>query len=231
MKKLYILSVALCLTLFTNAQTSDLWEVGMFLGQSLYQGDIANSDADLKQANTAFGLTARYNYLYTLKFRGNLFFGNLSGSDLAADNPGRAKRGITFQTSVIELSGMAEWEPFGKMRELEGGKKKLFLSPYLMGGLGLGFTNPKPKFPELGNPDSQSPELQDLRAGYSKVHMVVPVGAGLRYDINRKWMVAAEIASRLPFTDYLDGVSISGNPDKIDWYWFYGFTVMFKPAL
>lgn len=230
MKKLIILPLLLFHFLLTQAQ-SDLWEVGMFIGQSLYQGDIAAKNVDLKQANIAFGITTRYAYYYTLNIRANLLVGRLSGSDAASGDPGRMKRNINFTTSLIEISGMAEWEPLGKTRSLEGGKKKFFVSPYLMGGLGVAFTNPKPKFPELGNPGSQTPELQDLRAGYSKVHMVLPLGGGLRYDINRKWMVGAEIASRLPFTDYLDGVSIAGNPDKIDWYWFYGVTFMFKPGL
>jgi len=231
MKKLFALPLALCICLLGYGQRADAWEVGLFLGQALYQGDIANRSVDFDNTNMGFGLTTRYNYYSNLKFRGNLLFSRLSGSDSNAESEGRRKRGITFQTSIIEVSGLVEWEPLGEMRELEGGKKKFFVSPYLMGGLGFAFINPKPQFPQLGSPDSQSPELRDLRAGYSKVHLAVPLGGGLRYDINRKWMIGAEIAGRLPFTDYLDGVSISGNPDKIDWYWFYGLTLMFKPGL
>lgn len=227
MKKLYTLVLALaCVSISISAQNKE-WEVGMFVGWSVYQGDIVGKTIDLKEANTAVGITGRYDYYYTLKFRTNLLFGRLTGDD--ANYPGREDRDASFQTSLIEFSGMAEWEPFGKARALKGGKSKFFVSPYFLGGLGLVFTNPKPKFPALGRPDSQNPAIQDIRAGYSKIHLAVPLGGGLRYDVNDKWMVGAEIAGRIPFTDYLDGISESGNSNSMDFYWFYGLTVMFKP--
>ncbi len=226
MKKMYVLSAAICFFIGMRAQNPD-WEVGMFLGWSVYQGDIIGKTIDLKEANTAIGITGRFNYYYTLKFRANLLFGRLTGND---NNYGREGRGASFQTSLIELSGLAEWEPFGKARELKGGKSQIFVSPYLLGGLGLAFTNPKPSFPSLGNPNKQSPFIQDIRAGYSKIHLVLPIGGGLRYDINRKWTVGAEIGWRIPFTDYLDGISAAANDNSWDYYWFYGLAAMFKPG-
>ncbi|MDX1943605.1 MAG: DUF6089 family protein [Saprospiraceae bacterium] len=227
MKKLYTLVLALsCIIISAYSQNKE-WEVGMFLGWSVYQGDMIGKTIDLKEANTAVGITGRYDYYYTLKIRANLLFGRLTGADI--NYPGKESRNASFQTSLIELSGMAEWEPFGKARTLKGGKSKFFISPYFLGGLGLVFTNPKAKFPSLGNPDSQSPVIQDLRSGYSKIHLVVPLGGGLRYDLNDKWMIGAELAGRVPFTDYLDGISESANSNSMDFYWFYGLTVMFKP--
>ena len=37
-----------------------------------------------------------------------------------------------------------------------------------------------------------------------------------------------EFGIRVPFTDYLDGVSIAANPDLNDWYWFAGATITFR---
>lgn len=227
MKKFYSLALALSCVSFLYAQNPE-WEVGMFLGWSVYQGDIVGKTIDLKESNTAIGITGRYNYYYTLKFRANLLFGRLSGDD--ANYEGRGDRNASFTTSLVEFSGLAEWEPFGKARELQGGKSKLFISPYALGGLGLVFTNPKPTFPALGNVGSNNPAIQDIRAGYSKIHLVIPVGLGLRYDVNRKWMIGAEAGWRVPFTDYLDGISVSANDSSMDYYWFYGFTAMFKPG-
>ncbi len=225
MKKLFTLLSTLVIALLLQAQPTD-WEMGMFGGWSVYQGDIIGKKIDLRESNLAVGITGRYNYYYTLKFRVNLLFGRLSGDD--KNYPGREARGASFQTSLVELSTMAEWEPFGKWRELKGGKSNIAVSPYLMGGVGLAFTNPKPVFPKIGNVNSQNPYIQDIRAGYSKIHLVVPVGAGLRYDVNRKWSIGAEIAGRITFTDYIDGISVSANDTSWDYYWFYGFTAMFK---
>ncbi len=228
MKKLYTLLLLIFMAGALNAQGGE-WEVGPFLGWAVYQGDMIAKTVDLKEANVAFGFTGRYRYYYTLNFRGSLLLGQLTGADANyPDNYYRTKRNFKFETSIVEISFMAEYEPLGKLRELKGGKSRLLVSPYLLGGLGFTFANPKPKFPALGNPGSLTPVLQDVRAGYSNVHLAIPIGAGIRYDVNRKWMIGAEIAARYAFTDYLDGISKSGNPDANDWYWFYGLTAMYK---
>lgn len=207
------------------AQKAD-WEAGMFAGFSVYQGDIAVQQFDIKEANPAIGFTARYKYYYTLNFRANLLLGRLDGDD--RNSAARTNRGFRFETSLIELSGMVEWEPLGRSRELRGGKNNLKVSPYLLGGLGFCFTNPRPMFPSLGTPDSQNPVQQDMLTSYSKVHLILPVALGVRFDVSRDWLIGAEIGPRYPFTDYLDGISKAANPNAGDWYWFYGLTAMYK---
>lgn len=226
MKKLTLSALLLLQIIFLHAQNSE-WEVGMFLGGINYQGDLIPKTVDISQSNVAIGLTSRYRYYYTLNFRANLIVGRISASDM--DYPERESRGFSFQSSLIEMSGLAEWEPFGKERELKGGNTSLLISPYLMGGMGLAFINPKPNFPAIGNPGSQNPVIQDIRASYSKVQLVLPLGIGARYDINSKWTICAEIAGRVSFTDYLDGISIAANPGNNDYYWTFGLAAMFKP--
>jgi len=201
------------------------WEAGMFVGFAAYQGDLSTPQFSAREANPAIGFTARYKYYYTLNFRGNLLLGRLDGDD--ENTPARAGRGFSFETNLIEFSGMAEWEPFGRLRELKGGSNKLKVSPYLLGGIGFTFTNPKPRFSSTGAPDSQNPIQQDLRGNYSKIHLIIPIGLGARFDVNHKWMIGAEIGPRYPFTDYLDGISKAANPNAGDWYWFYGVTAMY----
>lgn len=224
MKKYYTLLLLLGLVFQLSAQKID-WELGMFIGGAVYQGDLTSKLVDLKQASPGIGFTARYKYYYTFNIRANLLITKLSAAD--SENTKRpTDRGYSFESSLVEFSGMAEYEPFGKLRELKGGKNKLPVSPYFLGGLGFCFSNPKPQFAATDDPAVESAISQDLRGGFSKIHLVVPIGMGLRYDINRDWMIGAEVAARYPFTDYLDGISKAANPGAKDWYWFFGIAAM-----
>lgn len=201
-----------------KAQLTDV-EVGGFLGGAVYQGDL--SDQLFDPAGAVFGYTGRYKYYYTLNFRANLLLSRLKGSDKGAS------RNFSFTTTMIELSGMAELEPLGRWRELGNGTKKLKFSPYLLGGLGFLLAHPKATFGTVTNPALQDQINQDSQKGKTKLLLVIPIGAGVRYDLNREWMIGAEAAVRYPFTDYLDGISRAANPKAGDWYWFYGVTAMY----
>lgn len=98
--------------------------------------------------------------------------------------------------------------------------KPLF-SPYVFSGIGVSFSDPKVKgLPS--NPD-------EIKEGdYNKAHFTIPFGFGLRYEFHQDWAVSAEGGIRAPFTDYLDGVSETRNPDKGDWYMSFGVTVSYK---
>lgn len=224
MKKFYALLLALGWLCQLHAQQID-WELGMFIGGAVYQGDLTSKLVDLKQASPGIGFTARYKYYYTLNFRGNLLVTKLSAAD--AENTKRpTDRGYSFESSLVEFSGMAEYEPFGKVRELKGGKNKVVVSPYFLGGFGFCVSSPKPQFAATDNPAVESAIKQDLRGGFSKIHLIIPIGMGLRYDLSRDWMIGAEVAARYPFTDYLDGISKAANPNAKDWYWFFGLAAM-----
>lgn len=214
----------LCFAYSVSAQNAG-WEAGMFVGFSVYQGDLSYQNF-LKESNPAIGFSARYDYYYTLKFRANLLLGTIDGDD--KNEPERASRGFSFKTNLIELSGMVEWEPFGRLRALRGGRSSLKFSPFLLGGMGFCFAKPQAMFPELGVPGSQNPIQQDLKYNKSNVHLIIPIGFGVRYDVNRQWTINAEGGPRFPFTDYLDGISKAANPDAGDWYWFYGLTAMYN---
>ena len=95
------------------------------------------------------------------------------------------------------------------------------LSPYLFLGAGATFTDPRVS----GLPSSAEEAVEDM---YSKAHFSIPFGAGLRYDFHHLWAVSLEGGLRAPFTDYLDGISESRNPDRGDWYIFLGATVSYK---
>ena len=56
----------------------------------------------------------------------------------------------------------------------------------------------------------------------------IPFGLGVKADINHQWMVGLEWGMRPVFSDMLDGVSQSGNPDQNDWYGMGGMNLSFR---
>jgi hypothetical protein len=57
------------------------------------------------------------------------------------------------------------------------------------------------------------------KANMKHGHIALPFSAGLRYDLGRRLTLGSEVTFRVPFTDYLDGVSQAGNVKSNDWYY------------
>ncbi len=221
MKSLNVLFAVLILPLFMAAQPS--LEGGLFLGMSNYQGDFTQwSYPAPSETNLAIGLVGRHYLDYTKAVRVNLIYGKLSGDD--ANYGDRVKRGYTFETSLVELSVLGEWEPFGANRNIIEPTFKERLSPYAFAGLGIAYIDPNPDF----GPDVEEKIAEDLLADYSNMQVAVPFGIGLKVTVNQMLQAGAEFGMRAPFTDYLDGLSIGGNPNGNDWYMFGGATLMYR---
>lgn len=209
------------LPLFMAAQPT--LEAGLFMGMSNYQGDFTlNTSPAINESNLAVGLAARHYFSFTSAVRANLIYGKLSGND--ANYELRSGRGYTFSTTLVELSAVGEWEPFGVNRYRSGVRGAASFSPYFFGGLGFAYTNPKPDF----GADTGEKALKDLSDSSSRVNITLPVGLGLKANIDKLWLAGLELGMRYPFTDKLDGVSQAGNPNKNDWYLFAGATLMYR---
>ncbi len=227
MKKIYVFLFSLFYVCTANAQYQ--LEAGMFVGLATYQGDFVKETMPLfKEGNIAVGLTGRYVHSYTLTFRGNLIFGKITGNDYNYID--RRTRAFQFSTSITELSGVVEWEPLGAKRFLSGVGFKRMISPYVFGGVGFAFTNPKTDYSrtEYNNDSFVTKMKMDQNAKYFKTQIAVPFGLGVKFDFTENWYASLEIGMRYAFTDYLDGVSESGNPDANDWYHFSGVSLFYR---
>jgi len=222
MKPLSIVLAMLAMPLALSAQP--LLEGGLFLGVSNYQGEFTRTAApNLSENNLAVGLSARHYLDFKHAIRANLIYGKISGSDVNYEN--RRQRGYEFETTLLEISIMGEWEPIGENRHRSNPTFKSRLSPYLFGGLGLTVIQPEVDF---GGSSEQEGVQEDLEAGYSQVQIAIPLGAGLKVRLDKDWVGALEIGMRAPFTDYLDGVSQAGNPQVNDWYLFGGASFNYR---
>lgn len=56
---------------------------------------------------------------------------------------------------------------------------------------------------------------------------VLPFGGGIRYAFHDRWALEGIVGWRYVDTDYLDGLSITRNPDANDWYFFGGLGAHF----
>lgn len=96
------------------------------------------------------------------------------------------------------------------------------IAPYIFLGAGATYTNPHVNWNESG--DGGNPAiptellLRDQNAQARRVSAVLPVGAGIRIPLSQKALLGIEGTFHHAFSDYVDGVSHAGNPNKNDWY-------------
>jgi hypothetical protein len=86
-------------------------------------------------------------------------------------------------------------------------------TPYVTAGIGLIYFDPKTEYngewvrlQPLGTEGQGLPQHPE-REKYNLVQAVIPMGMGVKVNINPRWTVSAEIGHRFTFTDYMDDVS------------------------
>jgi OmpA-OmpF porin, OOP family len=212
----------LCQTAFSQKK-HEKWELGILLGASQGQTDLQNFD--LKEQNFGFGGLVRYHFTDNLGLRFHIQQGKLTGDDANYDT--RSDRGFSYESPVTNLGLVGEWDILGKRRYRNGSFHRM-ISPYLLGGIGYGITNPKTNYNEGSTTASAAGINADKAEGAVKGHFGIPVGAGLKIDFSPRVALNLEAASNRLFGDYLDGVSEAGNPDDNDTYSFLSAGLSFR---
>ena len=204
-----------------DAQSRSKWELGINLGIYTYQGDLTPSySGSSKTPGYGFSIFANRIYSDVLSFRTSLSYGKIRANDAAYTHPDwRQQRNFAFSSPILELSEMAVWSPFGK-----SGIAGLPISPYLSGGVGLGF------FQVDRNADKFNTEYfaeeprvaeglaADLATKPPVNLLVIPLGAGIRLPLTSHLSVQTEYIYRFTASDYLDGFSKAAGPDNRDQY-------------
>ncbi len=215
MKKLTFLTLLLVFSNFLFAQ--EKIELGGIAGYSNYLGDLVEPTFTFSHANFAGGLFLRYEVINRVHLRSNLLLGKLEGND--ANYAFNKDRAAMFETTFTEFALMAEYD-FLKIKKAGGFKESY--SPYVFAGAGFSLLSLDV---EIG---SSSQEVSaDLREDISDIQPIVAVGLGLKYAFAKNWKIGVELGIRKTFTDYLDGVSKSGDPNDKDAYVSGGVTVSY----
>ncbi|MDE0770599.1 MAG: DUF6089 family protein [Salibacteraceae bacterium] len=188
-------------------------EIGLLLGQSYYLGDL-NPTTQFPGGHThiSWGITIRQPINERWAFKAQYFNSKLSGSDASSNSTSAINRNLSFETPLNEFSGQFEFN-FARYHSFI---IRHHFSPYLFGGLGLGFINPRTEF------NGNQYDLRELRTEgqdkpYSKAQIVIPFGFGLKFKFSHRLMFGLEYGIRRTFTDYIDDVSTAypNDPNKL----------------
>ncbi|MFD0767189.1 DUF6089 family protein [Mucilaginibacter lutimaris] len=187
-----------------NAQAQQTWEIGGNVGAAGYIGDL-NINNPVKPSGAQAGLFIKRNFNRYLGVKLNYSFGQISGADSTSGSQQLRDRNLSFTTPLKELSLMAELNFMSFIPD--AGKNKY--TPYIYLGAGITSYNPKAKY------NGEIYELRPLQTegtAYSSKAIVIPFGAGVKYNFSGKWTVAADLGYRFTNTDYLDDVSRNYAP-------------------
>ena len=228
MKPLKFFVFALLLPLFSNAQTG--WDFGLLVGVSNYQGDLVKSTLPaFDQSSPAFSLAFKRYFNTSFALRGNVALAKIKGSDFNyPDDAYRSFRSVSFESNILEFSIMGEWEPFGEARFISNTGNNKVISPYFFAGLGASIVDPEVDFSKFnGGDDLRTLVEKDEAATEQSFKVVLPIGLGIKVDVTNQFQVGLEAGLRYPFTDHLDGISFSGNPNRNDLYLITGINLVY----
>jgi hypothetical protein len=134
-----------------------------------------------------------------------LSYGKISGSDKNFDN--YHWRNLSFYSNIYELSFLTEFnfQTYG-VNVLDHR-----FTPYLFTGISIFAFNPKAKFngeeQELRDLGTEGQLLNDGPSKYRLIQPAIPIGMGIKYNLNMNWEIGFRVGFRKTFTDYLDDVS------------------------
>ena len=233
MKVKPVLFLVLLLPFFSNAQNRVSWEGGLFTGVANYSGDVNPTDSPrFQDTRPAVGLVGRIPLNTMFNLRSSMIYGRLIGDD--RNYPERDFRRFDFKTNLFEVNMVVEIEPFARDRFYTDAQGNLnldpLISPYIFGGVGFGFAALNTDYSGYSgaNKTYLSRIAQDRNAGSSKTLFVAPVGLGIKFDVSRQFALSVEAGVRVTFSDYLDGISASGDPEQDDIYYFSGLSCFYR---
>lgn len=188
-------------------------EFGVTLGAAHYFGDL-NTRAALNRPKLAIGAFYRKQFNNYLAMRLGIHYAQLGYSDVYSKNLYQKTRNLSFNSEIFEIAVSGDFNFF----RYSPGEKGYNFTPYVTLGLGLFSYNPyayldgkkvflRPLGTEGQNIAYRDPNTGKVRKPYGSMAMCVPIGMGIKYNVNDKFNFSFQIAHRLTFTDYLDDVS------------------------
>lgn len=180
-------------------------ELGLSFGNANYLGDLVSTKnmEVIKQFNASTGIFGRINHK---RWSGQLsiMHTTLQADDLNGLNP---KRGLHFKTPLTEVAlsvdcGLTYFKfNFGKS----------YIEPYITAGAAIYHFNPKAlhngQWVELQPLGTEGQGLEGYDDPYSRTQLALIAGGGIKYKLNEKIALRAELGFRKLFTDHLDDVS------------------------
>lgn len=199
--------------------------IGFGVGAANFLGELGGRDRigsdfihDLEWAETRPALQAFYRYQVSSRLfaKAQLAFAYVGGNDALTEEIFRRNRNLHFRSSLFEASLAGEFVVLNFAAERRynlkpGGKKSLSTRVYATAGVGVVRFNPKANYHgtwyALRDLHTEGQGLKNGPQEYSLFSVVLPLGAGVRWELNSEWTVGLELVHRITFTDYMDDVS------------------------
>lgn len=205
----------------TAALAQNTSEIGLGLGAANYKGEVAPNYNFWKNRPAITGFY-RKDISAPVTLRAALTAGFIRAFDADVDLPLHQNRRAEVSTSLLELSGVMEYNFLDYYDE----KRKHRWTPYFM--VGVAVTN--------YNNRVQSP--RGYKPYVNSTIFAVPVGVGIKYALSNHWNLGAEFGARKTFTDAVDYASREGlvdvpeellyaNPYDKDWYYYNGLSISY----
>jgi outer membrane protein OmpA-like peptidoglycan-associated protein len=213
LSRLFGLVLLLLLLLFIRpvaGQQQAKWLFSASGGQTIYQGDISREGFGSLRGNSfTWGGSLHYrpSDLWSFGLQGHI--GELSGADhFYTADAYRLARDYEFKTSFKDIAFTTRFFLFGRHR----------LQPEVGIGAGLVFYSPETYL--LDNTHLELADLikDDLEVEVLEPALIIPVRIGLSYQVTKTLGLGTGMLYTFTETDYLDGVSASGNPNDKDRY-------------
>ena len=200
-----------------NAQSLESFvhsaEYGISVGASHYFGDL-NPNASISHPKLAAGIfyQKQFNNYVGVRISGNYAF--LGYADRYNKDSAYKTRNLSFNTDVWEMSVGGYFNFFKFNPQIP----EYNFTPYISLGIGVFSFNPysylsgqKVYLQPLGT-EGQGDSVAYGKP-YSTIAFSIPVGIGVKYALNKKINVFAEVSYRFTTTKYLDDVSGKYHPN------------------
>lgn len=211
---------------FYNSRINRKWTASGGIGYARSLSDLTNPGSYF---DTKLNIEGGIQYIATdrINIRTHLLLFQLSGDDMDIDPElDTRSRNLSFVSNNVELGTTVSISLLSMSKRFIG---RPMVNPYVFGGVGILFFDPRAEVPEYAIVDGDS--ISAPRAGetvslhkyqterpntYNKLTVVFPVGLGVKVKATNFLDITLEGSTRITFTDYLDDVSGRGYPDIND---------------
>lgn len=185
------------------------WEVGGWIGTSLYYGDL-NNKVNFDSPGLAGGVLGKWNFNTRVALRSSINFGQISANDANSDNNFNRSRNLNFSSNIWDLTTGIE---FNFLEHVRGSKFETY-TPFVFLGGSIFRYNPTTELDGVKyNLQEFGTEGQDIGEEYFRLSGGLTIGGGFKYDVSSDLTFTAEFTTRRVFTDYIDDVSTT-FPDQ-----------------
>src|SRR5690554_863901 len=172
-------------------------------------------DMEWSQTKPALQANYRYQFGQRLFAKTQFAFALVGGNDALTEEMFRRNRNLHFRSTIYELTLQMEVDVVQftntSRYNLSSSNKKNSSSIYVSLGIGASRFNPKANFQgewyALNKFGTEGQKQEGGPQEYSLFTVVLPIGLGFRYELNKEWTLGVELVHRVTFTDYMDDVS------------------------